>query len=261
MNTLIRAVTEEWDKLPQQLLDNVVQNSYENSSFCKQGKNCDALISEGVDTSCLIRRETNGSKDVSHSLTPCPLTYSFRSLERGFEEPLRSDDFPLLNESRGRDKIFENGMLSLANMQGQILLENARSHASYETIAKLKELNMEFCGIQLTHHIFCQPSVFKHFAQLLWTKHYGNEDSLKNSTSLILNIRISPAGRHSWFVAGLLFPKLRVRPWPKSVDVPDAENRQRPCRMIKRLVKDLLSVCLTWMLSAKLNSQVQILHR
>ncbi|GFU23039.1 hypothetical protein TNCV_3514971 [Trichonephila clavipes] len=25
-NTLIRALTEEWDKLPQQLLDNVVQN-------------------------------------------------------------------------------------------------------------------------------------------------------------------------------------------------------------------------------------------
>ncbi|GFX47426.1 hypothetical protein TNCV_1734131 [Trichonephila clavipes] len=27
-NTLIRALTEEWDKLPQQLLDNVVQNRY-----------------------------------------------------------------------------------------------------------------------------------------------------------------------------------------------------------------------------------------
>ncbi|GFU70722.1 hypothetical protein TNCV_4224181 [Trichonephila clavipes] len=26
-NTLIRAITEEWDKLPQQLLDNVVQTS------------------------------------------------------------------------------------------------------------------------------------------------------------------------------------------------------------------------------------------
>ncbi|GFT07748.1 hypothetical protein TNCV_1213581 [Trichonephila clavipes] len=26
-NTLIRALTEEWDKLPQQLLDNVVQRS------------------------------------------------------------------------------------------------------------------------------------------------------------------------------------------------------------------------------------------
>ncbi|GFY34812.1 transposable element Tc3 transposase [Trichonephila clavipes] len=28
-NTLIRALTEEWDKLPQQLLDNVVQNYYQ----------------------------------------------------------------------------------------------------------------------------------------------------------------------------------------------------------------------------------------
>ncbi|GFW35433.1 uncharacterized protein TNCV_2612321 [Trichonephila clavipes] len=27
-NTLIRALTEEWDKLPQQLLDNVVQTGY-----------------------------------------------------------------------------------------------------------------------------------------------------------------------------------------------------------------------------------------
>ncbi|GFV86411.1 hypothetical protein TNCV_1469731 [Trichonephila clavipes] len=28
-NTLIRALTEEWDKLPQQLLDNVVQSMHE----------------------------------------------------------------------------------------------------------------------------------------------------------------------------------------------------------------------------------------
>ncbi|GFU86913.1 hypothetical protein TNCV_3441831 [Trichonephila clavipes] len=28
-NTLIRALTEQWDKLPQQLLDNVVQNEYQ----------------------------------------------------------------------------------------------------------------------------------------------------------------------------------------------------------------------------------------
>ncbi|GFW96925.1 transposable element Tcb2 transposase [Trichonephila clavipes] len=32
-NTLIRALTEEWDKLPQQLLDNVVQSMYENDTF------------------------------------------------------------------------------------------------------------------------------------------------------------------------------------------------------------------------------------
>ncbi|GFT81341.1 transposable element Tc1 transposase [Trichonephila clavipes] len=35
-NTLIRALTEEWDKLPQQLLDNVVQNG--NSSRKKKGR-------------------------------------------------------------------------------------------------------------------------------------------------------------------------------------------------------------------------------
>ncbi|GFV94970.1 uncharacterized protein TNCV_1029681 [Trichonephila clavipes] len=32
-NTLIRALTEEWDKLPQQLLDNVVRNSRLNNAF------------------------------------------------------------------------------------------------------------------------------------------------------------------------------------------------------------------------------------
>ncbi|GFV46023.1 hypothetical protein TNCV_2200331 [Trichonephila clavipes] len=35
--------------------------------------------------------------------------------------------------------------------------------------------------------------------------------------------------------------------------VVDAENRQRPCRMIIRHEKDNLSVHLTWMLTAKLN--------
>ncbi|GFU69740.1 hypothetical protein TNCV_1221281 [Trichonephila clavipes] len=35
------------------------------------------------------------------------------------------------------------------------------------------------------------------------------------------------AGWRSWFVAGLVRPKLRVRPRPKSVDFHNAENRQR----------------------------------
>ncbi|GFV45860.1 hypothetical protein TNCV_2322201 [Trichonephila clavipes] len=43
-----------------------------------------------------------------------------------------------------------------------------------------------------------------------------------------------PAEWRSRFVTGLLYPKLRVRPRPKSVDFPDAESRQRPCRMIIR---------------------------
>ncbi|GFX12527.1 uncharacterized protein TNCV_3156481 [Trichonephila clavipes] len=33
-NTLIRALTEEWDKLPQQLLDNVVQSMVRRVEFC-----------------------------------------------------------------------------------------------------------------------------------------------------------------------------------------------------------------------------------
>ncbi|GFT80021.1 DDE_3 domain-containing protein [Trichonephila clavipes] len=37
-NTLIRALTEEWDKLPQQLLDNVVQSKKELIEWCmKEG--------------------------------------------------------------------------------------------------------------------------------------------------------------------------------------------------------------------------------
>ncbi|GFW75889.1 hypothetical protein TNCV_4430671 [Trichonephila clavipes] len=41
---------------------------------------------------------------------------------------------------------------------------------------------------------------------------------------------------------------------PKSVDFPDVYNRQWPCGMIIRHEKDPLSVHLSWMLSAKLNS-------
>ncbi|GFV51906.1 transposable element Tcb2 transposase [Trichonephila clavipes] len=33
-NTLIRALTEEWDKLPQQLLDNVVQSMVQRVECC-----------------------------------------------------------------------------------------------------------------------------------------------------------------------------------------------------------------------------------
>ncbi|GFU08117.1 transposable element Tcb1 transposase [Trichonephila clavipes] len=36
-NTLIRALTEEWDKLPQQLLDNVVQSMFLNNSTIVAG--------------------------------------------------------------------------------------------------------------------------------------------------------------------------------------------------------------------------------
>ncbi|GFU30985.1 hypothetical protein TNCV_3953231 [Trichonephila clavipes] len=41
---------------------------------------------------------------------------------------------------------------------------------------------------------------------------------------------IGRAGWRGWFVTGLLYPGLRVRPRPKSVDFHDAENRQWPCR-------------------------------
>ncbi|GFW50254.1 hypothetical protein TNCV_4696721 [Trichonephila clavipes] len=63
-----------------------------------------------------------------------------------------------------------------------------------------------------------------------------------------------PAGWRSWFVAGLLYPRLRARTRSKPVDFPDAENRQRSYRMIIRHEKDPLSVRLAWMLSTKLNS-------
>ncbi|GFX29600.1 uncharacterized protein TNCV_4776721 [Trichonephila clavipes] len=44
---------------------------------------------------------------------------------------------------------------------------------------------------------------------------------------------------------------------PKSVDSHDAKNRQRPCHMIIRHEKNPLSVCLTWMLSEKLNPSTE----
>ncbi|GFX85409.1 hypothetical protein TNCV_3715831 [Trichonephila clavipes] len=66
-------------------------------------------------------------------------------------------------------------------------------------------------------------------------------------------VLVLPAGLRSWFVAGLLYLRLRVRTRHKSVDFPNAENRQGPYRMIIRHEKDLLSVRLAWMLSSKLN--------
>ncbi|GFW51303.1 hypothetical protein TNCV_3254321 [Trichonephila clavipes] len=41
-----------------------------------------------------------------------------------------------------------------------------------------------------------------------------------------------PSGWRSWFVTGLMHPRLRVRPRPKSKDFHDAENRQRPCHYL-----------------------------
>ncbi|GFW62783.1 hypothetical protein TNCV_2625461 [Trichonephila clavipes] len=38
----------------------------------------------------------------------------------------------------------------------------------------------------------------------------------------------------SWFVSGLMYTRLRVRSRPKSMDIHDTENHQRPCRMIIR---------------------------
>ncbi|GFY08781.1 latrophilin Cirl [Trichonephila clavipes] len=48
-NTLIRALTEEWDKLPQQLLDNVVQNAagYRTTYAC-EGKTLNIICDEGM---------------------------------------------------------------------------------------------------------------------------------------------------------------------------------------------------------------------
>ncbi|GFW78699.1 hypothetical protein TNCV_4261221 [Trichonephila clavipes] len=37
------------------------------------------------------------------------------------------------------------------------------------------------------------------------------------------------AGWRGWFANGLLYPRLRVRYRPKSVDFHDVKNRQRPC--------------------------------
>ncbi|GFV66063.1 hypothetical protein TNCV_1440701 [Trichonephila clavipes] len=51
---------------------------------------------------------------------------------------------------------------------------------------------------------------------------------------------VVPTGWRSWFVDGLLPPRLWVRSRPNLVDFHDAENRQRPCRMIMRHLKNPL---------------------
>ncbi|GFV45183.1 hypothetical protein TNCV_35911 [Trichonephila clavipes] len=45
-------------------------------------------------------------------------------------------------------------------------------------------------------------------------------------------------GSRSWLSAGLIFSSLRVRSRPKSVDFHEAKNRQCPCCMIMRHVKN-----------------------
>ncbi|GFS95823.1 transposable element Tcb1 transposase [Trichonephila clavipes] len=62
-------------------------------------------------------------------------------------------------------------------------------------------------------------------------------------------LREKTAGRRGWF----LHLRLRVRPRPKSVNYHDAENSKGLCRMIIPHVKDPQSVCLSWVLSTKLN--------
>ncbi|GFX30486.1 hypothetical protein TNCV_3461371 [Trichonephila clavipes] len=61
-----------------------------------------------------------------------------------------------------------------------------------------------------------------------------------------------PAKGRGWFVAGLLHLRLRIQLRPKSVDFHEAENRQWPCRMVMRHVKDPYSACLACISSAKL---------
>ncbi|GFV36531.1 HTH_48 domain-containing protein [Trichonephila clavipes] len=76
------------------------------------------------------------------------------------------------------------------------------------------------------------------------------------STSKTFNIYrpiFKPAGWRGWFVTGLLPLRSWVRPRLKSLGFPDTEKRQRPSRMKKQHVKDPMSVCPAWMLSAKLN--------
>ncbi|GFX99120.1 hypothetical protein TNCV_2493011 [Trichonephila clavipes] len=55
------------------------------------------------------------------------------------------------------------------------------------------------------------------------------------------------AGWRSWFVSGLLYPRLRLRARPKLVDFPEAVNRQRPCYIIIRclLLEKKLGVKIT----------------
>ncbi|GFU80358.1 hypothetical protein TNCV_3521321 [Trichonephila clavipes] len=73
---------------------------------------------------------------------------------------------------------------------------------------------------------------------------FSNPSNRHWYNSLNHNHTSKPAERRSWFVAGLLHLRLRVRPRPISVDFHDAENRQRPYRMIMQHVKDPLSASL-----------------
>ncbi|GFV21252.1 transposable element Tc1 transposase [Trichonephila clavipes] len=61
-NTLIRALTEEWDKLPQQLLDNVVQMTSPICVLCDTGQDMTAAhldeCSALNDLNCIVKRSS-----------------------------------------------------------------------------------------------------------------------------------------------------------------------------------------------------------
>ncbi|GFV05296.1 hypothetical protein TNCV_225071 [Trichonephila clavipes] len=70
-----------------------------------------------------------------------------------------------------------------------------------------------------------------------WISHLGTCRVCKGLVANTLPVG-NRLGWRGWLVAGLLYPRFRVRPRPKSMDFPNAENRQWPCRMIIRQMKD-----------------------
>ncbi|GFT45400.1 transposable element Tc1 transposase [Trichonephila clavipes] len=78
-NTLIRALTEEWDKLPQQLLDNVVQTISQTIS-----KEIHCLVNKMED----LLLEHHPHKDIHTNLSPPDASKSVKETEKelSFEE-------------------------------------------------------------------------------------------------------------------------------------------------------------------------------
>ncbi|GFW12620.1 hypothetical protein TNCV_818721 [Trichonephila clavipes] len=83
-NTLIRALTEEWDKLPQQLLDNVVQ---------KMNQACFQNVEEWSKTNITRSNSFQWNEKVSnHGSIPITIdcnVVAFIVFEEGFHQPIK----------------------------------------------------------------------------------------------------------------------------------------------------------------------------
>ncbi|GFT31061.1 hypothetical protein TNCV_1684151 [Trichonephila clavipes] len=92
-NTLIRALTEEWDKLPQQLLDNVVQSMYQPACVALQETILKSIIKIRARGYGYVRRDIDSNASLIGeglpAMSPLPIQ-SYMEIRGVFKSVTRS---------------------------------------------------------------------------------------------------------------------------------------------------------------------------